>query len=82
MHIEHTISKSRSTGNNLIFCNNYGHALFKKIELEIGGQTIDTLDGLWLSINADLTEENPYGIKINIKNYLALALVNLVLLLQ
>ena len=42
---------------------NYGHALLKEVELEIGGQTIDKQTGQWMQAWSDLTEFNPtaYG---------------------
>jgi hypothetical protein len=42
-------------------CSDLGHALIDKMELEIGGQIIDTQYGKWLSIWRDLTQPNPYS---------------------
>ena len=36
--------------------NHFGNSLFKKVELEIGGYTIDTLHSQWLQIYKELTE--------------------------
>jgi Large eukaryotic DNA virus major capsid protein/Major capsid protein N-terminus len=47
--------------NVLYICSDLGHALLDKIEIEIGGQIIDTHYGKWLSIWRDLNENNPYG---------------------
>jgi len=47
--------------NVLYICSDLGHSLFDKIEIEIGGQIIDTQYGKWLSIWRDLNENNPYG---------------------
>jgi hypothetical protein len=41
--------------------NDFCHALFREIQLTIGGQVIDKLYGVWLSIWRDLNEYNPYG---------------------
>jgi hypothetical protein len=50
-------------GNVHSYVPNYGHALIKEVELEIGGQTIDTHTGQWMQAWSDLTEFNPtaYG---------------------
>ena len=37
------------------YVNNFGHALIKEVELEIGGQRIDRQYGEWLDIWTDLT---------------------------
>lgn len=50
-----------SPTNVLYICSDLGHALLDKIEIEIGGQIIDTHYGKWLSIWRDLNENNPYG---------------------
>jgi hypothetical protein len=42
-------------------CTDFTHSLFKQLELTIGGQIIDRIYGVWLSIWRDLTENNPYG---------------------
>ena len=47
--------------NVLYICSDLGHALLDTIEIEIGGQIIDTHYGKWLSIWRDLNENNPYG---------------------
>ena len=60
MYVEHSIT-STDTGTDTDFANNYGHALLKEIELEIGGQRIDKHYGRWMQIWADLTEFNPTG---------------------
>ena len=41
------------------FVPNYGHALIKEVELEIGGQTIDKQTGQWMQSWSDLTNFNP-----------------------
>ena len=50
-------------GNVHGYVPNYGHALIKEVELEIGGQTIDKHTGQWMQAWSDLTEFNPtaYG---------------------
>ena len=53
-----------SQGGNIHgYVPNYGHALIKEVELEIGGQTIDKHTGQWMQAWSDLTEYNPtaYG---------------------
>jgi len=45
-------------GNNEDSCANVGSAMFKEIELEIGGQRIDKHYGHWLEAWAELTEKN------------------------
>ena len=44
-------------------CNSTGHSLIEYVELEIGGQIIDTHDGEWLEILSELTlqEEKRLG---------------------
>jgi len=70
--LEHTPSITHPLGNRLgsngvgnvhSYVPNYGHALIKEVELEIGGQTIDTHTGQWMQAWSDLTEFNPtaYG---------------------
>jgi len=60
MYVEHSIT-STDVSTNTDFANNYGHALLKEIDLEIGGQRIDRHYGRWMQIWADLTEFNPTG---------------------
>jgi len=60
MYLEHSIT-STDTGTDTDFCNNYGHAIIKDVELEIGGQKIDKHYGRWMQIWSDLTEFNPTG---------------------
>ena len=43
-------------------CANVGSALFKEVELEIGGQKIDKHYGHWLETYAQLTEQNDAGL--------------------
>jgi len=54
------IVKSDPTNVNYI-CSDLGHALFERLELEIGGQIIDTHYGKWLSIWRDLNIKNVYS---------------------
>jgi len=56
LYIEH-----EQTTANVGYCNNFGHALLRTMEVEIGGQSIDKQDARWLSLYSDLTESNPYG---------------------
>ena len=58
MYLEHSATFGASTNNGQV-CNNYGHALIKEVELEIGGLTIDKHYGRWMQIWSDLTEYNP-----------------------
>lgn len=44
-----------SNGTYVAYCNNVVRALFKKIELVVGGITIDTHDGQYLDIKDELT---------------------------
>ena len=50
-----------SPTNVLYICSDIGHALIDQMEIEIGGQIIDTHYGKWLSIWRDLNENNPYA---------------------
>ena len=54
---------TNGVGNVHGYVPNYGHALIKEVELEIGGQTIDKHTGQWMQAWSDLTEFNPtaYG---------------------
>jgi len=56
MYIETTIDAAATT-----ICSNYGSALLKEVEIEIGGQIIDKHYGHWLETWAQLTEPNPFG---------------------
>ena len=44
------------------YCANLGSAIFKEVELEIGGQKIDKHYGHWLETYAQLTQPNDAGI--------------------
>ena len=57
MYVEHTISG----GGAADWASNYGHALLKETELEIGGQLIDKHTAMWLTIYSELTDFNPTG---------------------
>ena len=48
-----------STGER--FSANPGSAIIDKVELQIGGQTIDTHYGHWLEVWAELNEDNETG---------------------
>ena len=41
--------------------SNFGNAMIKNAEIEIGGQLVDRQDGRWMQIQTDLTEPNPSG---------------------
>ena len=49
----------QSGNNNGWSASNIGHTLFKKIDVEIGGQTIDTHYGHWLTTYQSLNMKNP-----------------------
>ena len=57
MYVEHTVTTSSKA-----MCQNYGNAILKEVELEIGGQKIDKHTARWLQVYADLTEPNSSGI--------------------
>jgi len=59
MYIEHQVTVATSKSSKIV--NNYGNALLKKVDLEIGGQLIDRQYGRWMQIYSDLTEFNPSG---------------------
>ena len=59
MYLEHSFTTTAQAGGDSHFCNNYGHALIRECELEIGGQRIDKQYGRWMQIWSDLTEPNP-----------------------
>ena len=50
------ITGSTSSTKSTQWTNNTGHAFIKEIELEIGGQPIDTQNGQWLDIWNELTD--------------------------
>ena len=58
MYVEHTHTGTAGTR----LCANYGSALLKEVELEIGGQRIDKHYGHWMEVWAQLTEPNPTGL--------------------
>jgi hypothetical protein len=57
LYIEHKASADPGT----YLCANYGSALLKEVEIEIGGQRIDKHYGHWMESWAELTENNPTG---------------------
>ena len=57
MYVEHSMSGVATTN----LCANYGSALLKEVEIEIGGQRIDKHYGHWMEVWAELTEPNPTG---------------------
>jgi len=57
LYIEHTITGSEAAD----WASNYGHALIKESEIEIGGQRIDKHTGMWLTVYSELTEPNFTG---------------------
>ena len=58
MYVEHSLT----TASGRVMCQNYGNALIREVELEIGGQKIDKHTARWLQVYADLTEPNSSGI--------------------
>jgi len=50
-----------TSAHQFVVHSDLGHSLFNIIELEIGGQIIDSHYGKWLTIWRDLTELNPTG---------------------
>ena len=59
MYLEFTKGNNNTLDNN--GCANFGSALIKEVELEIGGQRIDKHYGHWMEVWAELTEVNPTG---------------------
>ena len=57
MYIEHKAGADPGT----YLCANYGSALLKEVEIEIGGQRIDKHYGHWMETWSELTENNPAG---------------------
>ena len=55
MYVEVTLSTTAGT----TLCSNFGSALLKEVELEIGGQKIDKHFGHWMEVWSQLTENNP-----------------------
>jgi len=41
--------------DQLVYTNSIGHALIQQVDVEIGGQTIDTQYGVWMEIWSELT---------------------------
>ena len=58
MYVEHSLT----TASGRVMCQNYGNALIREVELEIGGQKIDKHSGVWMETWAELSESNPSGI--------------------
>ena len=58
MYVEHTPTDGNGAAD---WCGNYGHALLRTMEIEIGGQRIDKHYAKWLTAYTDLTEFNPSG---------------------
>jgi len=52
---------SYSLKDNTNIQSNFGNAMIKNAEIEIGGQLVDRQDGRWMQIHTDLTEPNPSG---------------------
>ncbi len=52
-----TYKLSSKTGDAVV--SNFGNALIKNAEVEIGGQLIDRQDGRFMQVYTDLTEPNP-----------------------
>jgi len=44
--------------DQLVYTNSIGHALIRQVEIEIGGQTIDTQYGVWMEIWHELTQSS------------------------
>jgi hypothetical protein len=61
MYWEWKITTFDTANNDEDTCANLGSAVFKEMELEIGGQKIDKHYGHWLEAYAELTESNPAG---------------------
>ena len=58
MYVEHAFTASDT---NVDIVQNYGHALLREVELEIGGQRVDKHYGHWMQVWSDLTEPNHTG---------------------
>ena len=52
---------SQTTPNKSKLVSNFGNAMIRMAEIEIGGQTIDRQDGRFMQMYSDLTEPNPSG---------------------
>ena len=64
MYFEYVMNDS-----NLGFkVSNFGHTLLKEVEVEIGGQKIDTHYSHWLTTWSDLTERNPISSNCTLTN--------------
>ena len=61
MYVEHAATIANEDTDT---ANNYGHALLREVELEIGGQRIDKHYGRWMQVWSDLTENNPTGASV------------------
>ena len=61
LYLEHAFTPTAETTD---WVNNFGNALIKECEIEIGGQRIDRHYGRWLQIYSDLTEFNPLGTSV------------------
>jgi len=56
LYLEHTV------GGNVDVCSNYGTAIIKTVECEIGGQRIDKHYGHWMEVWSELSEKNDSGL--------------------
>jgi hypothetical protein len=59
-----------NTQDDMVKANvmNPGAFFITTVDLEIGGQSIDTHTGLWMELWAELTEPNPYGYPMDVQN--------------
>jgi len=47
--------------NTKLIVSQFGNAMIRNAEIEIGGQLVDRHDGRWMQIHTELTEPNPSG---------------------
>ena len=60
MYVEHIVGAvpNLAVGGGVTIANNYGHALLREVELEIGGQKIDKHFGRLMQTYSDLTQKH------------------------
>jgi hypothetical protein len=61
MYLQYKLKDSGINTNLAKLVPNFGNALIRMAEVEIGGQTIDRQDGRFMQMYTDLTKPNPTG---------------------
>jgi len=76
MHFEVDLGASVIADAASVSLNNFGHALFKEVEVQIGGQRIDKHYSQWLQIWSELSQYDPRPVDTTVTQYQKMAGVN------